>query len=235
MNVIITGASRGIGYELTRIFLAGERNHVIAVARNKEKLNKLDEESSGIRAKKSRLYTLGFDLLNDDYRNVFIPFIREKLGTVDILINNAGFLVAKVFDQLTDEDFDRIFETNVKSVFKITRELLPWFSDQAHIVNISSMGGVQGSAKFTGLSLYSASKGALNVLTECLAEELKEKNISVNALALGAVQTEMLSEAFPGYQAPLQPAEIAEFIVGFAVGGHRYFNGKILPVSVSTP
>ncbi|NOX85200.1 MAG: SDR family oxidoreductase [Chlorobi bacterium] len=235
MNVVITGASRGIGYELAKIFVTAERNHVVAVARSERKLKKLTEESSGTIANTSSLDILGFDLVNDDYQKVFIPFITEKLGTVDILINNAGFLVAKDFDQLTDEDFDRMFNTNVKSVFKLTQALLPFFSGQAHIVNISSMGGVQGSAKFKGLSLYSASKGALNILTECLAEELKEKNISVNALALGAVQTEMLSEAFPGYRAPLQPDEMAKFIMDFAVDGNRFFNGKILPASLSTP
>jgi NAD(P)-dependent dehydrogenase (short-subunit alcohol dehydrogenase family) len=97
------------------------------------------------------------------------------------------------------------------------------------------MGGVQGSAKFAGLSAYSSSKAALCTLTECLAEELKLENISVNCLALGAVQTEMLSKAFPGYRAPLSASEMAEFIVQFARSGHYYFNGKILPVSSTTP
>ena len=113
--------------------------------------------------------------------------------------------------------------------------LLTLFPKQSHILTISSMGGLQGSAKFSGLSLYSASKGALAVLTECLAEELSEQEIKCNCLALGAVQTEMLSKAFPGYTAPLNPEEMAEFIVEFALHGHRYFNGKILPVSLTTP
>jgi NAD(P)-dependent dehydrogenase (short-subunit alcohol dehydrogenase family) len=97
------------------------------------------------------------------------------------------------------------------------------------------MGGFQGSAKFKGLSAYSSSKSALAGLTECLAEELKEKNIAVNCLAIGAVQTEMLNKAFPGYQAPLKANEMAAFISEFAVNGHKYFNGKIIPVSSSTP
>ena len=115
------------------------------------------------------------------------------------------------------------------------RDLFPLFVKDSHIVNISSMGGYQGSAKFPGLSVYSAAKGAVAVLSECLAEEFKEQGIKVNALAIGAVQTEMLSQAFPGYMAPLQPDEMAEFIMDFALNGHRFFNGKILPVSVSTP
>ncbi len=97
------------------------------------------------------------------------------------------------------------------------------------------MGGVQGSEKFQGLSLYSASKAALAVFTECLAEELKTHNVKANALALGAVQTEMLSHAFPTYKAPLQASEMADYIADFALNGHQYYNGKILPVSLSTP
>jgi NAD(P)-dependent dehydrogenase (short-subunit alcohol dehydrogenase family) len=97
------------------------------------------------------------------------------------------------------------------------------------------MGGFQGSAKFKGLSLYSASKGALAILTECMAEEFKEKNINVNCLALGSVQTEMLAKAFPGYKAQSSPAEMAEFIANFALNAYKQINGKIIPVSASTP
>ena len=97
------------------------------------------------------------------------------------------------------------------------------------------MGGFQGSAKFAGLSAYSSSKAAVVGLTECLAEELKDKDIFVNCLAIGAVQTEMLSEAFPGYEAPVSPKQMAEYIFDFAIKGSQFYNGKILPVSSSTP
>ena len=97
------------------------------------------------------------------------------------------------------------------------------------------MGGVGGSAKFAGLSAYSSSKGALSILTECLAEELKDYNIHVNALALGAVNTEMLQNAFPGYVANTQPQQMAAFIYDFATTKYSFFNGKVLPVSNSTP
>jgi NAD(P)-dependent dehydrogenase (short-subunit alcohol dehydrogenase family) len=97
------------------------------------------------------------------------------------------------------------------------------------------MGGVQGSAKFPGLAAYSSSKAALANLSELLAEELKEKNIRVNCLALGAAQTEMLETAFPGYKAPVTAAEMAQWVGWFAINGHRFFNGKVLPVALSTP
>ncbi len=224
MNIIITGAGKGIGFALAEAFLKG--NHkVVAVSRNVQKLKSLPGEN---------LFPLSFDLREGDYAPV-VHLVKEHLQTVDILINNAGVLVNKPFAKMTDSDFDLIFDVNVKAAFKMVREMTPLMNKGAHVVNISSMGGYQGSVKFQGLSLYSAAKGALIVLTESLALELVEQNIAVNALALGAVQTEMLSEAFPGYEAPLRPDQMAGFISGFALTGNQVFNGKVLPVSLSTP
>jgi NAD(P)-dependent dehydrogenase (short-subunit alcohol dehydrogenase family) len=112
---------------------------------------------------------------------------------------------------------------------------LPSFHPDAHILNISSMGGFQGSMKFAGLSAYSTSKAALCSFTELFSEEYKETKLAMNCLCLGAVQTEMLQEAFPGYEAPTTPDQMAVFIVDFALNGNRFFKGKILPVSLSTP
>jgi NAD(P)-dependent dehydrogenase (short-subunit alcohol dehydrogenase family) len=107
--------------------------------------------------------------------------------------------------------------------------------EKTHIVNISSIGGFQGSVKFPGLSAYSSSKAALVCLTECLAEEFKDKNIAFNCLALGAVQTDMLNEAFPGYKAPVSASSMASFVTDFVLKAHHFMNGKIIPVSLSTP
>lgn len=234
MNIIITGASGGIGYETAKYFCQSGNHSIIVIARSREKLVKLQKECHVVNPE-STVTPLPFDLSQKDFTETLIPEIRKVVDSVDILINNAGKLVNKPVKEFTDQDFDSIFEVNVKSPFRLIRDLLPMMNTESHIVNISSMGGYQGSAKFPGLSLYSASKGALAILTECLAEELKDREIKVNCLALGAVQTEMLSRAFPGYKAPLTSAEMAEFLGDFAVNGHRFFNGKILPVSVSTP
>ena len=120
-------------------------------------------------------------------------------------------------------------------VAALNRFILPLMPNGGHVVTISSMGGIQGSLKFPGLAAYSSSKGAVITLSELLAEEYKEQGVAFNVLALGAVQTEMLSEAFPGYQAPIQPAEMANYIKDFALNGHTYFNGKVLQVSSTTP
>jgi short-subunit dehydrogenase len=233
MNIIITGASRGIGWELT-ISLAGSGQHkIVVIARSAEKLQKLKSYCEKNKTL-SEIVTLPFDLENGDYETLSTE-IRSHMQDIHILVNNAGVLVNKKFGHLTSEDFDHMMNVNVKSAFLLTQSLLPLFDKNAHVLNISSMGGYQGSAKFPGLSLYSASKGALAILSECMAEELKGFGISVNCLALGAAQTEMLSEAFPGYKAPLSAEEMANYIAEFALNGHRYYNGKILPLSLSTP
>lgn len=234
MNIIITGASSGIGYALSKHLAKNQENNVFVFARSGDKLKKLESEIARI-PQHGEFYHSVFDLESGDINRELIPEIIKVFGNVDVLINNAGLLISKHFEDLTDRDFDNMFNVNVKSIFRLVKNLLPYFNHNAHIVNMSSMGGVQGSAKFPGLSLYSASKGAVSILTECLAEELKENNIKVNALAIGAVQTEMLSSAFPGYKAPLLADEMAEYIGEFALTGHKYYNGKILPVSVSTP
>ena len=234
MNIIITGASRGIGFEIVKQLSESPENNIVAVSRNMERLEILKQQCKNINPD-ANVYPVGLDLNNRDLADSMVNEVLSFIPSVDILVNNAGLLINKSFGELSDMDIDLMFETNVKSVFRLIRILLPYFNKESHIVNISSMGGFQGSAKFPGLSAYSASKGALAVLSECLAEEFKEMKIKVNCLALGAVQTEMLEKAFPGYKAPLSSKEMALFIKDFALNGHKFFNGKILPVSLSTP
>jgi 3-oxoacyl-[acyl-carrier protein] reductase len=232
MNIIVTGTSRGIGYELVKILSQNQSNRIIAVSRNKEKLDQLIKE-----CKSDSVIAIPFDLNNAESRSKFVSEIKKKMPEVDVLVNNAGTLVNKPFEKITEQEINYMYNVNVISVFQLIQSLLPYMGKKikAHIVNISSMGGFQGSAKFPGLSAYSSSKAALAGLSECLAEELKEKNIAVNCLCLGAVQTDMLKEAFPGYKAPVTANQMAHFIADFSLNGHNYFNGKVLPVSLSTP
>lgn len=229
MNILITGASKGIGFELYNRFIEDGSHQVITVSRSIESYGKPNISN------KKNITNIQLDLAHCNFQDELLPEIDRKFNGIDIIINNAGTLINKPFEKLTDNDYDDIFNLNVKSIFRLVRDLLPNINKGAHIVNISSMGGFQGSTKFPGLSLYSASKGAVAILTECMAEEFSTRQISANALALGAAQTEMLSTAFPGYKAPLSAGEMAEFIYDFALNGHKYINGKILPVSLSTP
>ena len=224
-NIIITGTSRGIGFELVHIF-ANQGHNVLALSRNAQPVNNLHFEN---------ITSFAFDLGNpEDYKKVE-TFIKEEWKQVDVLINNAGTIVNKPFAETTMADFEHVYKTNVFGVAEMTRTVLPFMPKDGHVVSVSSMGGVQGSMKFAGLSAYSSSKGAVITLTELLAEEYKESGPSFNVLALGAVQTEMLEEAFPGYQAPNSAKQMADYMADFALTGHKYYNGKMLQVSNSTP
>ncbi|MGD8428444.1 MAG: SDR family oxidoreductase [Balneolaceae bacterium] len=225
---IVTGASRGIGKEICRT-LAGEQHTVFAVARSEKRLEKLQQSYPGV------IHAIPTDLTEVEAIDELIRQIREKVSGIDVLINNAGALINKSFEDLTLNDWRSQIESNLISAVAITKQVLPIFNPSAHIINISSMGGFQGSAKFPGLSAYSVSKGALSILTECLASELKENKIAVNALCLGAVQTDMLEDAFPGIHAPVSPREMGKYISEFALDGHRFYNGKILPVALEDP
>ena len=234
MNIIITGASSGVGFEAALELTLNGKHKVIALARSQDKLEKLLEIAHGLNPD-AVIYALAFDVVHDEYTDLQ-AFIKSNFDNrVDILINNAGVLINKPFTQLLEMDFVEMLQSNFIGHVRIIQALLPLIPANGHIVNIGSMGGYQGSAKFPGLSAYSASKAALHTLTECLAFELADKEIKVNCLALGSAQTEMLEQAFPGYQSPVMAFEMGKYIADFALTGHRFYNGKVLPVAVGTP
>ncbi len=224
-NIIITGSSRGIGFEMAQLF-ANEGHQVLALSRNEKPIQEL---------KHKNITAFSFDIAKKEDIKRMEDYISENWTSVDVLINNAGRLLNKPFLESSMDEFEEVYRVNVFGVAHITQSVIPYMSKSGHVVTISSMGGVQGSAKFPGLSAYSSSKGAVITLTELWAEEFKENGPSFNVLALGAVQTEMLEEAFPGYQAPVTAFEMASYIKDFALTGHKLYNGKMLQVSNSTP
>lgn len=224
-NVIITGTSRGIGFELVKLFAdAGHR--VLALSRNADPVVGLNLENCN---------AFSFDITKASDIQRVSTFIKDNWQQVDVLINNSGLLVNAPFSEINMEDFKRVYDVNVFGVAAITQAVAPFMNKNGHVLTVSSMGGIQGSLKFPGLSAYSSSKGAVLTLAELLAEEYKETGPSFNALALGAVQTEMLEEAFPGFQAPITANEMAAYIMEFSLNGQKLFNGKIIQVSNSTP
>ena len=220
---LVTGASRGVGFEICKQ-AAANGHRAIALSRNISPLKGIPD-----------VYPFSVDLSLESEVVDFVKEISSSYKSIDILINNAGSLINKPFLKISSSDFEAVFKVNVFAVVNLTRLMIPMMNPKGHVLNITSMGGVQGSAKFPGLSAYSSSKGALVILTELLAEEFKDSGPSFNALALGAVQTEMLEEAFPGYKAPVSAAQIGEYIIDFALNGHQFYNGKVLPISSSTP
>ena len=223
-NIIITGTSRGIGYELALLF-ANTGHQVLAISR-KTPQTLLENKN---------ITCLSVDLSKESELAAVENFISQTWKKVAIVIHNAGNLVNKPFAQTTREDFENVYKVNVFGVANLTRVCLPYLQDGSHVVSISSIGGIQGSMKFAGLSAYSSSKGAVITLSELLAEEYKDQGIAFNVLALGAVNTQMLAEAFPGYEAPISAKEMADYIFNFALTGNKYHNGKIIQVSSSTP
>ncbi len=224
-KIIITGTSRGIGFELAQQ-LANQGHKILALSRNIIPLREINHKNITI---------LSVDLTEENDIKKVTKFIKTSWKKVDILINNAGKLINKPFTKLTSNDFLEVYKVNVFAVAELTKQIIPFFQKGSHVVTISSMGGVQGSFKFTGLAAYSSAKGAVITLSELLAEEYKEQQIAFNILALGAVQTEMLEEAFPGYKAPISAKEMADYIANFALTGNNFYNGKVLQVSSSTP
>ena len=220
-RVIVTGASRGIGRALVDRFL--DLGHEVwALSRNTDELKNI-----------KGIHTVSIDLSDEQQ---IVDWVQScDVDHFDAVINNAGMLINKPFAETTYADFEAVYRVNVFGAAQLIRHLLPLLTTDSHILNISSMGGVNGTAKFPGLAAYSSSKGALGILTELLAEEFKDNGPRCNALALGAVQTEMLAEAFPDYKAPVSAAQMATYIVDFSLNGHHLYNGKVLPISQSTP
>ena len=224
-NVVITGTSRGIGFELAKLF-ANKGHSVLALSRNTKPLESVNHPN---------IKMISVDISKNSNIQEVTDFIKTNWKKVDILINNAGKLINKPFTKLTSEDFLEVYQVNVFGVAELTKYLIPFFQKGSHVVTISSMGGIQGSLKFPGLAAYSSAKGAVITLSELLAEEYKEQQIAFNVLALGAVQTEMLEEAFPGFKAPVSPKEMASYIFDFSLTGNKFYNGKVLEVSSTTP
>ncbi|PWA04463.1 SDR family NAD(P)-dependent oxidoreductase [Flavobacterium psychrotolerans] len=223
-KIIITGTSRGIGHELALQF-AHAGHQVLALSRN------ISQTLLG----QENITCLSVDISKEEELVQVNDFLFSTWKNVDAVIHNAGRLLLKPFAETTSEEFENIYKVNVFGVANLTRICLPYLQKGSHVVTISSMGGIQGSMKFAGLSAYSSSKGAVITLSELLAEECKEQGIAFNVLALGSVQTEMLAEAFPGYQAPITASEMANYIFDFTLNGNKYFNGKVLQVSSTTP
>lgn len=226
-TIVIVGASRGIGRELVKILSQDKNNLILALARNIKSLEEFNQLEN--------VQIHSFDLNAESVR-VSAEKIFQKISSIDILINNAGKLVNKPFLELSKEDLEESYQVNVIGVMETVQAAIPKMIEiGGHIVNISSMGGFQGTVKFAGLAAYSASKAAVSSFTELLAEEYKDTKIKVNCLCLGSVQTEMLEEAFPGFQAPVSANQMAVYIADFSLNAHNWMHGRIIPVSLTTP
>lgn len=226
-HIVVIGASTGIGNALVHVAAKENDCKISAFARNTELMEESFKSLSNVTS-----HYLDLENINPDE---FTSKLNQS-GPIDVLVNNAGYLVNKPFEELIKNDLIKSFQVNIIGIMEVTRLSIPYLNKiNSHIVNISSMGGFQGSAKFPGLTAYSSAKAALCGFTEVFAEEYKDTTIKMNCLCLGAVQTKMLEKAFPGFKAQISPEEMGSFIFDFACKQGRFLNGKIIPVSLSTP
>jgi len=221
-NVLITGASSGIGRSLC-LELAKRNVNIIAISRNQEKLESLVSAHENI-------IIIPFDLTSFSQYDQLKEIITKEVNCIDVLINNAGALINKPFEQMTIKDFNTMVDVNYKAPYFLTKLLLPLMLKSVikKIINIGSIGGVDNTDKFPGLSIYSSSKAAIGNVTECLAKELSPKGFMINCLALGAVKTEMLQKAFPGYNPETTSEKMAILIAEFVMSHSQIINGKVL-------
>jgi 3-oxoacyl-[acyl-carrier protein] reductase len=227
MNIIITGCSKGIGLELVKLLAVNHK--VYAISRDVSLLNEMKQQNQYA----ENLFPISADITQ--IKQQFFDSLIDSLG-IDVLINNAGFLANKPFIELSKEDYREMMDVNFYGVINMIQLSIAKLSNaKGQVVNIGSIGGVQGSSKFPGLSIYSSSKGAISILTECLAVELDQYDIKINCLALGAVQTDMLNKAFPGFKAEINALEMASYIVNFINSSSKLSNGLIIPVKKTNP
>lgn len=187
--IIVTGASRGIGREIAKV-LAKAGNAVIA------NFNKSEEKAFELQKELEEIW-VDIDIFKCDVSKreevkAMVDFAIQKYGRIDILVNNAGVDAEKMFTDITDDDWNYIMQNNLYSVFCCTQEVVKHMINQksGSIINISSIYATNGGACDVH---YSASKGAINGMTRALAKELGLSNIRVNAVAPGAILTDMTS------------------------------------------
>lgn len=221
-TILISGTSSGIGHDLCVQALKLNLN-VISISRNIDPTLSLPG-----------VVSYSIDITKKEQIDELKKDLERKKVKIDILVNNAGFLKKELFQDSSIDSFRNTYNVNVFGLAELTRQLLPLINKSGHVVNISSIGGVNGSKKFPGLSVYSSSKSAVIGLTEVLAEEFPS-GPSFNVLALGSVNTKMLNEAFPDYKAQTDSNEMAEYILDFALNGNKLFNGKLISVSKTNP
>lgn len=227
-HYLVTGASRGVGRQ-TAIALSSKGHLLTLTARDQRALEETRQMC------KTDCTVITADLTDRSGLQSLKSHIESRQLPLNGLVHNAGLLINKPFVDLSDQDWEDQFSVNLLAPARLTRDLLSCLQNPSHVLMIGSMGGFQGSAKFPGLSAYSATKGGVAILAECLATELASRGIHVNALCLGAVQTDMLEQAFPGFKAPVSASEMGHYIADFLTEGVRFYNGQVLPVALADP
>ena len=235
-NVIITGASRGIGKGIAKVFADNGANVAFTYSSSEGPALELEKElsSKGVKAKAYKSNAASFVESEE-----LVAQVLEDLGGIDVLINNAGITKDNLLMRMSEEDFDKVIETNLKSVFNMTKAVQRTLLKQRHgsIINMSSVVGVKGNA---GQTNYAASKAGMIGFTKSVALELGSRNIRCNAIAPGFIETEMTGkldekvvqswrDAIPLKRGGT-PEDIANACLFFASDLSSYVTGQVLNV-----
>lgn len=183
MIILITGASRGIGREIAKN-LALKGNNVIA------NYNKSEEQARILQKENQNIDIFKADVSKREEVKQMVEYAIKKYGKIDVLINNAGISENKLFTDVTDEEWQKVINTNLYSAFCVTQEVLPNMihNQKGCIINISSVWGMVGASCET---IYSIAKAGIDGMTKSLAKELGPSNIRVNSIAPGIIDTDM--------------------------------------------
>ncbi|GET45696.1 3-oxoacyl-[acyl-carrier-protein] reductase [Capnocytophaga felis] len=235
-TAIITGASRGIGRGIAEVFASQGANVAFTYSSSVETAQKLEDElrAKGVKAKGYQSNAADYEAAQKLAEDVVAEF-----GSIDILINNAGITKDNLLMRISEEDFDKVIEVNLKSVFNMTKAVQRTMLKQrkGSIINISSVVGIKGNA---GQSNYAASKAGMLGFTKSIALELGSRNIRCNAIAPGFIETEMTAvldeKVVQGWRdnIPLkrggQPEDVANACVFLASDMSAYITGQVLNV-----
>ena len=235
-TVLITGASRGIGKGIATVFAEHGANVVFTYSPSVDAANALETElqALGVQAKGYQSNAADFEQAQELVENVLADF-----STIDVLINNAGITKDNLLMRISEEDFDKVIEVNLKSVFNLTKAVQRTMLKQRHgsIINMSSVVGVKGNA---GQSNYAASKAGIIGFSKSIALELGSRNIRCNVIAPGFIETEMTAklseEVVAGWRAgiPLKrggsPNDVANACVFLASDLSSYITGQVINV-----
>ncbi|MCD0487122.1 SDR family oxidoreductase [Pedobacter sp. MC2016-14] len=232
---IVTGGGAGLGLAITKK-LVEQGIQVLAIGRNEEKLKAAANEFGELCS-----YRVA-DLQDLSAIPALIDEIKENYGKIDILVNNAGINMKKAFVEVTDEDFSSVIQTNLSSVFAVSREVVKHMlvAGKGSIVNISSMAAQYGIPKVIA---YSAAKTAIEGMTRAMATELSPLGIRINCVAPGFIKTAMSAKALDAdperknkvfSRTPMgkmgEPEDVAEAVYFFCSQASKYVTGVVMPV-----
>jgi 3-oxoacyl-[acyl-carrier protein] reductase len=229
-TALVTGSTRGIGKETTLLLLKKGLNVIISSRSQDSVDNVIEEILNKFPSKKEHILGLKCDVSKHSEVKTLVDVSVKRFGRIDVLVNNAGIVYFKSIMDTTEEEWDKIIDTNLKGVFLFTKEVLPYMSENKSgvIINVSSGAGKYG---FPNLSAYCASKFGVIGLTESVAKEVTDYNVKIMAISPGGVDTKMIKDIVKvGYNASnrnlIKPEEVANKIYDMIFNQNGYYNGQ---------